>query len=324
MAKTGVLLCNLGTPSAPTAAAIRPWLSEFLHDYRVVDLSRWIWCPILHFFILPLRPRRLAHAYASIWTPEGSPLLKISREQQAALQAALGDEIPVALGMRYGEPRIDAGVAELQARGAQRIIVLPLYPQYSRTTTASVEDAIGLALKRADSPAQVELIRDYHEHPAYISALAQRVRELWTRQGRGDHLLMSFHGIPQRYVDAGDPYAAQCQRTGELLAAALELPRTAWTLSYQSRVGRAPWLQPYTDEMIYVLAQQGAKTLDVICPGFSADCLETLEEVAQRYASVFLQSSGRQLRYIPALNAGAAHIEMMTQLVRAATEGQRG
>jgi protoporphyrin/coproporphyrin ferrochelatase len=315
--RVGILLCNLGTPSAPTAAAIRPWLSEFLHDYRVVDLSRWIWCPILHFFILPLRPRRLAHAYASIWTPQGSPLLKISREQQAALQTALGDEVPVVLGMRYGEPRIADGLADLQRRGVRRVIVLPLYPQYSRTTTASVEDAVKTALARMDAPPTIDLVQDYHDHPAYIEALAASVRNHWARNGQGEHLLLSLHGIPQRYADAGDPYAKQCERTAAMLAEALSLPAGSWTLAYQSRVGRAPWLQPYTDDAVAALARRGLRTLDVLCPGFSADCLETLEEVAQR--------GGGELRYIPALNADAPQVTLLRQLVegrlRAANAG---
>jgi protoporphyrin/coproporphyrin ferrochelatase len=323
--RVGILLCNLGTPSAPTAAAIRPWLSEFLHDYRVVDLSRWIWCPILHFFILPLRPRRLAHAYASIWTPQGSPLLKISREQQAALQTALGDEVPVVLGMRYGEPRIADGLADLQRRGVRRVIVLPLYPQYSRTTTASVEDAVKTALARMDAPPTIDLVQDYHDHPAYIEALAASVRNHWARNGQGEHLLLSLHGIPQRYADAGDPYAKQCERTAAMLAEALSLPAGSWTLAYQSRVGRAPWLQPYTDDAVAALARRGLRTLDVLCPGFSADCLETLEEVAQRYAGLFRTSGGGELRYIPALNADAPQVTLLRQLVegrlRAANAG---
>jgi len=313
--KTGVLLCNLGTPAAPSAAAIRPWLSQFLHDYRVVDLSRWIWCPILHFVILPLRPRKLAHAYASIWTPEGSPLLKITREQQAALQALLGADTPVAIGMRYGEPGIAAGLADLVARGAERVVVLPLYPQYSATTTASVEDAVGAALATVTARPEVCWIRDYHDHPAYIAALAASVHAHWQANGRGDHLLLSLHGIPQRYADAGDPYAEQCRRSATLLAAALQLQDDEWTLAFQSRVGRAPWLRPYTDEVIAQLADRGVRRLDTLCPGFSADCLETLEEVAQRYGALCARHGG-QLRYIPALNAGSAHIQMMRTLLQ--------
>ena len=316
--KIGVLLCNLGTPAAPTAEAIRPWLEQFLHDYRIVDLTRWIWCPILHFVILPLRPRRLAHAYASIWTPEGSPLLKYSREQQSGLQALLGAGTPVAIGMRYGEPSIAAGLAQLAAQGAQRIVVLPLYPQYSHTTTASVEDAVQAALPALRPLPQIAWVRDYHEHPAYIEALAASVREHWLRHGRGDHLLLSLHGIPQRYSDAGDPYAQQCERTAQRLAEALGLQSGEWTLAYQSRVGRAAWLQPYTDVVIPQLAARGIKRLDTLCPGFSVDCLETLEEVAIRYGELFVASGGESLRYIPALNANPAHVALMRALVQAA------
>lgn len=317
--KTGVLLCNLGTPAAPTPQAIRPWLSQFLHDYRVVDLSRWIWCPILHGVILPLRPRKLAHAYASIWTAEGSPLLKISREQQAALQAAVGADTAVAVGMRYGEPSIAAGIAELLGKGATRICVLPLYPQYSRTTTASVEDAVHDALAALPAPPALTWVRDYHDHPAYIEALAESVRAHWQAQGRGDHLLLSLHGIPQRYADAGDPYGQQCRRSAELLAEALQLRSSEWTLAFQSRVGRARWLQPYTDEVVTALATRGVRRLDALCPGFSADCLETLEEVALRYAELFVAGGGEQLRYVPALNSQNAHIRMMRTLLSAAT-----
>ena len=313
--KTGVLLCNLGTPAAPTPPAIRTWLSQFLHDYRVVDLTRWIWCPILHFVILPLRPRRLAHAYASIWTPEGSPLLKYSREQQRALQALLGEATPVALGMRYGEPAIAAGLAQLVAQGAQRIVVLPLYPQYSRTTTASVEDAVQATLPTLQPQPQIVWVQDYHEHPGYIEALAASVREHWQRHGRGDHLLLSLHGIPQRYSDAGDPYARQCERTAQSLVEVLGLQAGEWTLAYQSRVGRAAWLQPYTDVVIPQLAARGVKRLDTLCPGFSVDCLETLEEVAIRYGELFVASGGESLRYIPALNASPAHAALMQALV---------
>ena len=308
----GVLLVNLGTPAAPTAEAIRPWLAEFLHDYRVVDLSRWIWCPILHGVILPLRPRKLAHAYASIWTAEGSPLLAITRQQGAALQKELGADTPVAIGMRYGSPSIASGLEELKARGAEQINVLPLYPQYSRTTTASVQDVL---------PAGFTLIEDYHATPSYIAALAESVRDHWQTQGRGEHLLLSFHGIPQRYSDAGDPYAAQCGVTARLLAEALALREDEWTLAYQSRVGRAAWLKPYTDEVIPALAARGVKQLDAVCPGFSADCLETLEEVSQRYGELFTCSGGAALRYIPALNARPAHIAALAGLVRTTLSG---
>lgn len=309
--KTGILLCNLGTPAEPTPPAIRRWLAEFLHDYRVVDMNRWLWCPILHFFILPLRPRKLAHAYASIWTPEGSPLLSISRQQRAALANDLGTGHAVALGMRYGEPTVAQGLRELMDAGAERIIVLPLYPQFSGTTTESVRDALKAAVTALTCSRPVEFVEDYYQHTAYLAALENSVRAHWHHHGRGDHLLLSLHGIPQRYVDAGDPYARQCQTTAEKLTDSLELDRASWTLAYQSRVGREQWLQPYTDETVIALAQRGIKTLDVLCPGFSADCLETLEEVQQRYGELFHQHGGQVLRYIPALNASADHIQMM-------------
>ena len=317
--RTGVLLVNLGTPAAPTAAAIRAWLREFLSDRRVVQLPPALWLPVLYGVILPLRPRKLAPAYQSIWTAQGSPLLVISRRQRTALQARLGADTPVALAMRYGAPSVEQGFSELLCQGVQKIRVLPLYPQYSMTTTASVADAVAAAL-RTRAGLEPVFINDYHDHPAYIAALENSVRAHWERHGRGEHLLLSFHGLPQKCVEAGDPYARQCETTGRLLAQALGLGNGEWTLAYQSRVGRARWLQPYADEVLEQLAERGVRTLDVICPGFAADCLETLEEVAQRYAAHFVRCGGAQLRYIGALNDSADHIAMLEALL--ATEGK--
>ncbi|HXG29927.1 MAG TPA: ferrochelatase [Nevskiales bacterium] len=311
---TGILLVNLGTPAAPTAGAIRAFLREFLHDRRVVELTRWLWCPILYLFILPFRPRRLVHAYRAIWTAEGSPLLAISRRQAAALEAAVG--VPVQLGMRYGQPSIAQGLRALRAAGAARVLVLPLYPQYSATTTASVFDAVADALRRERALPELRFVMDYHDDPGYIAALADSVRRHWAAHGRGDKLLLSFHGIPQQYARAGDPYHGRCHITARLLARALDLKPDDWTLGFQSRVGRAPWLQPYTDHQIEDLAEAGIKTLDVIAPGFSADCLETLEEIRLRYAELFRAKGGGALRYIPALNDDEAHIRALAALAR--------
>jgi len=316
--KTGVLLVNLGTPDAPTPSAIRRYLREFLSDPRVVEIPRMQWLPVLYGFILPFRPKKLVHAYSSVWSERGSPLLDVSRQQAMKLQAVLGADVPVALGMTYGSPSIGSAMAELRQNGAQRIVVLPLYPQYSGTTTASVVDAIFRVLASERHVPELRTINDYHAHPAYIEALASSVRAYRQAHGASEHLLMSFHSIPQRYVDQGDPYDAQCKKTAALLAEALQLQPGQWSISFQSRLGREPWLQPYTDVILPQYAAKGIKTLDVICPGFSADCLETLEEVAIRYRADFLAAGGKDFRYIPALNADAEHIRMMQTLVQSA------
>jgi ferrochelatase len=316
----GVLIVNLGTPDAPTAGAIRPYLREFLSDRRVVDLPPLLWWPILHGVILPLRPRRLAPLYARIWRDDGSPLLAITRKLAAALAGQLAP-LPVVAAMRYGRPDLAAGLAELRAAGVTRVVVLPLYPQYSGTTTASAFDALEAALAAGPWRPRVERIDDYHADAGYIAALAENVHEHWAAHGRGDTLLMSFHGIPQRYVGRGDPYERQCVATAERLAAALELRNGEWQLAYQSRVGRAAWLQPYTEAALPELARRGVRRLDVICPGFAADCLETLDEIAIRYAEAFVAAGGEALRYVPALNARPAHVAALARLVRARLQG---
>jgi len=316
--KTGVLLVNLGTPDAPTPVAIRRYLREFLSDTRVVELPRALWLPVLYGFILPFRPRTIAHAYSSVWSERGSPLLAVSQQQTQDLQTLLGADVPVVLGMTYGNPSVSSALSELKQKGAGRIVILPLYPQYSGTTTASVFDAIARVLARERHIPELRTINDYHAHPAYIEALAASVRAYRKANGASEHLLMSFHSIPQRYVNQGDPYDAQCKKTAGLLAEALQLKPEQWSISFQSRLGREPWLQPYTDVVLPQYAAKGIKTLDVICPGFSADCLETLEEVAIRYRADFLAAGGVDFRYIPALNADAKHIRMMQSLVQSA------
>ncbi|AXQ28825.1 ferrochelatase [Solimonas sp. K1W22B-7] len=313
--KRGVLLVNLGTPDAPTAPAIRRYLREFLSDRRVVEFSRLFWLPVLYGFILPFRPLKLVHAYQSIWTPQGSPLLAISRRQQAALQAALGPEVPVTLAMRYGQPAIADALNELGRQDVRRIVVLPLYPQYSATTTATVLDKLFALLRAWRWLPELRTINQYHDDAGYIDALADSVQAQWLELGRGEHLLMSFHSIPLAYFRAGDPYFCHCHKTARLLAERLGLSEGQWSVSFQSRLGRTPWLQPYTEPQIQKLAKGGLRKLDVICPGFSADCLETLEEIALRYGESFRKAGGEALRYIPALNDSPAHIAALKKLV---------
>jgi len=315
----GVLLINLGTPDAPTPRAVRRYLAEFLWDRRVIEVPRPIWWLILHLIILRVRPRRSAEAYAKVWTDEGSPLLTWSSKQRKSLQklldAALPAPVHVALGMRYGNPSVAQAIAELQAQRVRRLLVLPMYPQYSATTTATAFDAVSQALRDYRWVPEIRFIGQYHDEAGYVGALAASVREHWAAHGRGEHLVMSFHGLPKRYLLAGDPYHCQCQKTGRLLAEALFLDADDWSLSFQSRVGREEWLRPYTDEHLKKLATAGRQRLDVICPGFSADCLETLEEIEMQNEEIFREAGGKQLRYIPALNARRDHMNFLTQLV---------
>jgi ferrochelatase len=314
-ANAGVLLINLGTPDAPTAAAIRRYLRQFLADRRVVELHPTLWLPLLYGLILPFRPRRLVHAYEKIWTAEGSPLLAISRRQASGLHQhlaqALGREVPVALGMSYGAPSIGTALQQLEAQQVRRIVVLPLFPHYSCSTTAAALDALFAELNTRRWLPELRTVNSYHDDPAFIAALAQSVRSHWQTQGRGEHLLMSFHGLPQRYVLAGDPYYCQCQKTARLLAEALQLSTGEFSVAFQSRFGKLPWVQPYTEPVITALAGRGVRQLDVVCPGFAADCLETLEEVQLRYAASFAAAGGAALRYIPALNDDAAHLQAL-------------
>jgi ferrochelatase len=315
----GILLVNLGTPDAPTPAAVKRYLAEFLHDRRVVDLTRWLWCPILHGIILNTRPKKVAHAYASVWTEEGSPLMVISRQQQQALQAKLlelGNNLPVELAMTYGNPSMASGLDALMVKGVKEVIVLPLYPQYSATTTGAVFDQLARVFsKRPEFPA-LTFIRDYYRSPAYVSALAQSVREHWQEHGKGERLLMSFHGIPQRYADNGDPYPEHCRQTAQALAEALELSDEQWVCSFQSRFGKEEWIKPYTDVTLQQWGQE-IEQVDVICPAFAADCLETLEEIEVENNDLFIEAGGKVLSYIPALNARDDHIQMMADLVTA-------
>lgn len=313
--KLGILLANLGTPQAPTSQAVKAFLSQFLHDQRVVDMSRWLWCPLLHGIILPTRSPKVAKLYQSIWMDEGSPLMVYSRRQRDKL-AELSQR-PVELGMTYGEPSLLEGVRKLQQQGAEQIVVLPLYPQYSATTTAAVFDGLAKALRQLPVVPELHFIRDYHDHPLYIQALAESVRASWQLHGQGDLLLCSYHGIPKRYAQNGDIYPEHCQKTTELLAQALGLPQDKVMMTYQSQFGKEEWLQPYTDKTMEALPRQGIKKLDVICPAFSVDCLETLEEIAEQNQEIFLHSGGEAFHYVPCLNDSQSHIELMAALVKA-------
>ncbi|WP_043768575.1 ferrochelatase [Algiphilus aromaticivorans] len=316
--RAGVLLVNLGTPDAPTAPAIRRYLREFLSDRRIVDLPRALWWPILNGIILPLRPRRLAKSYASVWLEEGAPLLVHTRELAEGVARELVtaglDGVPVFHAMRYGNPSIASAIAQAREQSVRRLVVIPLYPQYSGTTTASVMDGVFSALSAERWMPELRSVHAYHDDPAFIHALADSVQAHWLQHGRGDHLLMSFHGIPQRYFDAGDPYHCHCHKTARLLAEALALGEDDYSVCFQSRFGREPWLQPYADERIDALAARGVRQLDAICPGFAADCLETLEEMAQQYAEQFQAAGGKALRYVPALNAQPEHCATIAQL----------
>jgi ferrochelatase len=315
---TGVLLTNLGTPDAPTRTALRRYLKEFLWDPRVVELPRPIWWLILNGIILNIRPGRSAEAYATVWSEEGSPLLAISRRQVAAFRTAIEARargpVQVALGMRYGNPSIRSGLEALRQAGARRILVLPLYPQYSAATTASTMDAVADVLKTWRWVPELRFVNHYHDDPGYIAALAQRIRSHWAAHGRGQRLVFSFHGVPKRYLLAGDPYHCHCHKTARLVAEALELGDSAWELSFQSRFGREEWLRPYTDERIRALPGEGRKRIDVCCPGFSADCLETLEEIAMQNREFFEEAGGEHLEYIPALNDQPRHIEALADI----------
>ena len=320
LAKIGILICNLGTPDAPTPKAVRRYLAEFLADPRVVELPRLLWLPILHGIILPTRPRRSAAAYARIWGGDGSPLLSITKRQGTAIATAMEEWLPgrteVVVGMRYGSPSIAESLRQLKKSNIHKILVLPLYPQYAAATTASAMDAVTAELNCWRWVPSLRFIGDYHTDANYIEALATSVSTFWATNDRADYLLMSFHGTPRESFLAGDPYHCHCHGTARLLAERLELEDDRWGLAFQSRVGPKDWLQPYTESRLKQLAGSGVKTVDVLCPGFAADCLETLEEIAIRYADAFSTAGGDKLRYIPALNDAEKHIDALVRLIQ--------
>jgi ferrochelatase len=316
----GVLLVNLGTPDAPTVTAVRRYLAEFLWDPRVVEIPRPIWWLILHGIILRLRPARSAHAYQSVWGEGGSPLLQISRQQADGLQRLLTDQfggaVRVSLGMRYGNPSIPAALAQLRAARVRRLLVLPLYPQYSATTTASTFDAVTRELSRWRWIPELRFVNQYHDEPAYIAALVASIRDQWRAHGEPERLLFSFHGIPKDYFLGGDPYHCQCHKTARLVTESLDLSPQRWSLAFQSRVGTKEWLRPYTDETLKAWGAAGLGSVQVITPGFAADCLETIEEIGVENRAYFQGAGGGAYGYIPCLNDRSDHLEMLAALVR--------
>lgn len=321
----GVLLVNLGTPDEPTPKAVRRYLKQFLSDGRVVEIPKAIWWCILNGIILRIRPAKSAKLYASVWEEAGSPLLKYGKLQQKALQSEMAirfnGPVQVKLAMRYGNPSILQGLRDLRSQGARRLLVLPLYPQYSAATTATTYDAVSLEMKHWRWLPEIRFINQYHDNPQYIDALAGSVKKFWDEHGQQQKLVMSFHGLPKRNLELGDPYHCQCHKTGRLLAEALNLNSEQWLVTFQSRFGRAEWLKPYTDKTLEMLAKQGVKGVDVVCPGFSADCLETLEEIAVENRDVFKEAGGESYAYIPALNDDVEHIQMLADLIEQHTQG---
>ncbi len=327
----GVLLAQLGTPAAPTPRALRPYLREFLSDPRVIDLPRLKWLPILYLAILPRRPARSARLYERIWRPEGSPLMIHSRAQEEGLQQCLGSAYRVVLGMRYGHPSIETALQTLVAAQIDRILVFPMFPQFSASTTGSVYDAVTRAAlgrrcplffdRRRRMPT-LRFVPPYYDHSAYIGALKQILCEQIEARGREpDRYLITFHGIPQRYVDEGDPYRHHCEETARLLADALHLSPEQWICGFQSRFGKEPWLEPYTEDILHRLGGQGVRDLVAICPGFTADCLETLDEIAHEGTAQFQQGGGRELHLAPCLNSHPAWLDAMAAIVRRETAG---
>ncbi|GLQ19102.1 ferrochelatase [Algimonas porphyrae] len=315
----GLMMVNLGSPDAPTADATRRYLFEFLHDYRVVDTSRWIWCPILHGIILRIRPARSAKAYASIWgdPQEEAPLIRITRDQVAGVQARLGERVIVETAMRYGNPSIPDTLDRLMEQGCRQIAVLPLYPQYAGATTASVYDKVAKSLIGQWDVPELRFLRDYYREPAFIAALADSLSDhLATLDWKPDRILTSYHGLPQSYVDKGDPYQRECLETTELLRAHTGYDATLLQSTFQSRFGPKAWLQPYTDKTLEALPEQGVKKVAVMMPGFSADCLETLEEIAIEAEESFLEAGGTHFTAVPCLNDRADHIDLLADISR--------
>jgi len=322
--RLGVLLVNLGTPDAPTVAAVRRYLAEFLSDPRVIEAPRALWWLALHGYILRVRPRISAHAYQQIWTEAGSPLLvhtaALADALRVRLGAAPGARVALEVAMTYGRPSIAAALESLRRQNVQRLLVLPLYPQYSSTTAGPVFDRVARELARWRWIPELRIVNQYFDDAGYVAAIADSIERHWQTHAR-KHLLFSFHSIPKRYFTAGDPYHCQCHATARRVAERLELVDGQWSLAFQSRFGREEWLQPYAETVLRQYAQEGPREITIVCPGFATDCLETLEEVALRYRNAFLAAGGREFDYVPCLNAGDAHVSVLEQVVRRHAQG---
>jgi ferrochelatase len=322
---TGILITNLGTPDNPTASAVRKYLAEFLSDSRVIELPKCFWWFILHGIILRIRPSQSAKAYKKIWTENGSPLLSISSKQVEGLKKILAKKIQgpirIELAMRYGNPSIKSGLKKLQASNSKRILILPLYPQYSSATTGSTFDAVVDELKKWRWLPEIRMVNHYHDHPGYIDTLANSIMNYWTDNKKPQKLLFSFHGLPKHYFLAGDPYHCECHKTARLVAEKLKLNEEEWSVTFQSRFGPKEWLQPYTDTTLISLANSGIKSVNIICPGFSADCLETLEEINIQNRDFFIDAGGESFDYIPALNEHPSHLELLCNIILQHTIG---
>ncbi|MCA9949843.1 MAG: ferrochelatase [Anaerolineales bacterium] len=321
----GILLTNVGTPAAPTVKAVRPYLAEFLSDKRIIEMPGWQWQPVLHGVLLNTRPRKSAQLYQRVWTEAGSPLLLMLERQAKALQAYFDKTAPIPIkvsyGMRYGQPSISNTLRELHMAHVRRLLVLPLFPQYSATTTATSLDAVFAELQTWRWLPELRTINHYHDHPGYIQAIANSIREQWAKTGQPQRLLFSFHGIPKSYFLAGDPYFCECQESARLIAEELELPDDMWFVSFQSRLGRQEWLRPYTDETLKAWGSEGLQHVDAVCPGFSADCLETSDEVGHEGKLSFQEAGGGQFNYIPALNDRADHIQALANIINDNLQG---
>ena len=322
--KTGILISNLGTPDAPTSSALRRYLRQFLWDPRIVSMARLPWWFILQVILL-LRPRHSAKAYKKVWLEQGSPLLVISKRQLSALEKQLQTEIEepiqLVLGMRYGNPSITDAMEELRAANVDRILFLPLYPQYSSSTTASTFDAVAKSVQKWWWVPEFRFINNYHDDPGYINALVASIQESWEKNGQSEILLFSFHGTPKRFLTEGDPYHCMCQKTARLVAESLGIVESRWQVTFQSIFGREEWLQPYTIKTLQTLAQSGIKSVDIICPGFSADCLETLEEIEEQNKEAFINAGGEIFHYVPALNDRDDHIQALSHIIRRNLQG---
>lgn len=325
LGNTGVLLINLGTPDAPTPAALRPYLKEFLSNRRVIEVPRLIWWPILYGFILPFRPKQSAEKYALIWTAEGSPL-KVHTERQTALLAEMlrntvSNKLVVEYAMNIGNPSVTSVLNKMKSAGCDRILVIPLFPQYAASSTAAAMDAVFAALNHMRNMPAIRTVKQYHDHPGYIAALAQNIREYWEQHGQPDKLVISFHGVPRKNLDKGDPYFCFCQKTGRLLAEALNLDQSQYQICFQSRFGRAQWLQPYTAETLENLGKNQTRRVDIVCPGFVSDCLETLEEIAIEGKKIFIEAGGKEYHYISCLNERADWIAALADIAQSNLHG---